>query len=48
MCKGISLSNAEGKLCFSLISKQFESHLVQNSKMTTLILQKRYMEKVPG
>ena len=43
----IALLNVEVKLFFSLISKRWISHLVQNNKVINLSVKKSSMEKVP-
>ena len=44
----IALSNVEGKLFFSLISKRLETHIIKNNKFINQSIQKGCMAKVPG
>ena len=44
----IALLNVEGKLFFSLISRNVEKHLISNNKFINKSVQKGCMEKVPG
>ena len=44
----IALLNVEGKLFFSLLSKQMEKHIIHNNKLINTSIQKGCMEKVPG
>ena len=44
----IALLNVEGKLFFSLVSKQLEQHIITNNKFVNTSIQKGCIEKIPG
>ena len=46
--RSIALWNVEGKLCFSLVSKCLEAHLIHNNKLINNSIQKSCIENIPG
>ena len=44
----IALLNVEGKLFFSLVSKQLEKHIITNNKFVNTSVQKGCIERIPG
>ena len=44
----IAISNVEGKLFFSMVSRRLSRHIILNNKFVNLSVQKGCMERVPG
>ena len=44
----IAISNVEGKLFFSMVSRRLSRHIILNNKFVNLSVHKGCMERVPG